>query len=190
MSRFNRYIYGTVSQTLGYTANGYSNDWFYGEQTSKGKVFSWTIEVGDNSAGFWPAPSRIVPIAVDNIYNNLVLAWGVNGAPPAVDITVTPNNPPIVIPPTGGSFTYFVQLQNNTGTDQTVQLWGAIVRNDSAEPAFVMNVPIGQGKTVEQNLTQNISAQLPPGEYAFVVSTGPFNKPIDSGSFTFRKQTP
>ena len=114
-----------------------------------------------------------------------------NGAPPAINITATPNNPPIQIPAQGGSFTYFVQLQNNTGKDQTVQVWAHIVKTDRlGERAFVMDVPIGQGQTVEQNLTQNISSQLAPGEYNFVVSTGFYPNAIDTASFQFSKLAP
>jgi len=35
MSILNSYPYGTPWTTLGYTVNGYSNDWFYGEQCTK-----------------------------------------------------------------------------------------------------------------------------------------------------------
>jgi len=189
MSRFNNYEYGTVSQTLGYTANGYSNDWFYGQQTLKGKVFSWTVEVGPNSVGFWPPQNQIVPLAVGNIYNNLVLAWGVNGAPPAFDITATPNSPPIVIPSQGGSFTFHVQVQNNSGSDQTVRVWNNIVRNDAkSEPSVNMQVPIAHGQTFSQDFTQNIANSLPAGQYTYIVNVGLGNKPVDSQSFTFQKQ--
>ena len=42
---------GTFNRTLGYTANGTSDDWLYGEQVEKNKIFAFTIEVGKS---FWP----------------------------------------------------------------------------------------------------------------------------------------
>ncbi|HEY6505585.1 MAG TPA: M14 family zinc carboxypeptidase, partial [Chitinophagaceae bacterium] len=48
---------GTFDKTLGYTANGTSDDWLYGEQTTKGKIFAFTIEVGKS---FWPAQGLII----------------------------------------------------------------------------------------------------------------------------------
>jgi hypothetical protein len=192
MSLFNNYIYGTPSQTLGYTTNGYSNDWFYGEQTLKGKAFSWTVEVGSSSDGFWPNPNRIVPLAQGNIYNNLVLAWGVQGAPPAINVRVTPNNPPITIPAQGGSFTFHVELENNSGSDQNVRIWNAFVRTDKLrmESAVSFNIPLAQGQVFTQNFTQNISAGMAPGEYAYKISVGLFPAVIDIDGFNFTKEGP
>ncbi|MFQ5617294.1 MAG: hypothetical protein ACE5GO_12650, partial [Anaerolineales bacterium] len=35
-----------------------------------------TPEVGSGSDGFWPSPNRIFPLAEENVYPNLRLAWG------------------------------------------------------------------------------------------------------------------
>ncbi|NIV14635.1 MAG: peptidase M14, partial [Aliifodinibius sp.] len=51
MTMYNNYTYGTGFQTVGYPVNGDSDDWMYGEQTSKDKMFSMTPEVGYS---FWP----------------------------------------------------------------------------------------------------------------------------------------
>jgi carboxypeptidase T len=50
-----------------YGVNGEFNDWTYGETTIKPRAFTWTPEVGGPDDGFWPVPSRIVPIAVENL---------------------------------------------------------------------------------------------------------------------------
>jgi murein tripeptide amidase MpaA len=75
LTRDNQYPYGTVNQTIGYVANGGTFDWMYGEQNSKSKVFSMTPEVGSSADGFWPAQSRIYPLAQENLSANLHLAW-------------------------------------------------------------------------------------------------------------------
>jgi hypothetical protein len=50
-----------------YPVNGEFNDWMYGDTLLKPKAYSWTPEVGNNDDGFWPAPSRIVPLAEENL---------------------------------------------------------------------------------------------------------------------------
>ena len=79
LTKDNAYSYGTVFETLSYFANGGSCDWMYGD-TSHNKIISFTPEVGFANDGFWPEPSRIVPLAEENIAPNLFLAkYGVNG---------------------------------------------------------------------------------------------------------------
>jgi len=57
----NHYRYGTCYQTLNYTANGDSDDWMYGDSTSKPKMFSLTPEVGILMNGFYPPATQIIP---------------------------------------------------------------------------------------------------------------------------------
>lgn len=79
LTKDNGYSYGTVFETLSYFANGGSCDWMYGD-SSHSKIISFTPEVGFSNDGFWPQPSRIVPLAEENIAPNLFLAmYGVNG---------------------------------------------------------------------------------------------------------------
>ncbi len=70
MTALNGYTYGTAPDIL-YLVNGESDDWMYGEQTTKPKIFSYTPEVGDT---FWPDPSEIIPLADENLEANLLLA--------------------------------------------------------------------------------------------------------------------
>ncbi|MGB1242406.1 MAG: M14 family zinc carboxypeptidase [Chitinophagales bacterium] len=71
----NNYIYGTVSEALSYLANGDSDDWMYGEETTKNKIFAITPEVGRSTDGFWPSPDRIVPLCQENVWSNLQYAY-------------------------------------------------------------------------------------------------------------------
>ena len=79
MTKYNNYTLGTGTGTVGYITNGDSDDWMYGEQTTKGKIISFTPEVGNNSDGFWAPKSRIIQIAQENIFPNLYLAWIAGG---------------------------------------------------------------------------------------------------------------
>ena len=71
MTRENNYLAGTGTETVGYTVNGDSDDWMYGEQMSKPKIFSMTPEVGDGNLGFWPPQSEINRIVKSALLMNL-----------------------------------------------------------------------------------------------------------------------
>ena len=75
LSAMNGYLVGNFAQTLGYLGNGEVIDWSYGEQVEKNKVFAILPEVGGPGDGFWPPPSRIVPIAELNRGPNLYDTW-------------------------------------------------------------------------------------------------------------------
>jgi carboxypeptidase T len=60
------YLTGPGSVVL-YVTNGDFNDWSYGDTLSKPRCYSWTPEIGTLGDGFWPPPSRIVPLAQENL---------------------------------------------------------------------------------------------------------------------------
>jgi hypothetical protein len=74
LTKYNRYNYGTGDQTVGYLVNGDSDNWMYGEQSSKNKILSITPEAGNPEWGFWPPQSEIINICKENIYQNITLA--------------------------------------------------------------------------------------------------------------------
>lgn len=71
MVAYNGYVNGQAPQIL-YEVNGSTDDWMYGDQTSKPKVFAMTPEVGSS---FWPAQSLIFPLAIENLKPNLYYTW-------------------------------------------------------------------------------------------------------------------
>lgn len=70
----NRYVAGTGTETVGYVTNGDSDDYMYGEQTDKLKIYSFTPEVGSGFDGFWPSPDRIDYLNKSSMKQNLSLA--------------------------------------------------------------------------------------------------------------------
>lgn len=74
MTVYNNYLNGTANQTVNYSVNGSSDDWMYGEQTTKPKVLAFTPECGNANDFFWPQPTRIIPICQENMWSNLLLA--------------------------------------------------------------------------------------------------------------------
>jgi len=192
MTQFNHYDYGTANQTVGYVVNGEANDWFYGEQTLKNKVLGMTPEVGSFSDGFWPAMSRIIPLAEENVYPNMVLARGLSLAPPAIMITLTPANPPIIIPPGGGNFGYSVRFENTSATAQTFQYWNlfTLPNGTSSGPTVgPTSLTLGAGQATTRNFTQRVRRNSPAGPYTLHFQAGTYpNTIIDRESFTFTKQ--
>lgn len=73
-TRDNFYSTGTANQTVGYTANGDSDDWMYGEQSTKNKIIVATPEAGPADFGFWPASSEIISVCQSNMTQNLIMA--------------------------------------------------------------------------------------------------------------------
>lgn len=69
----NGYTYGPGNTTI-YATNGGSDDWMYGEQTTKDVILAYTPEVGGGDDGFWPAVSRIIPLCQENMYQNMMVA--------------------------------------------------------------------------------------------------------------------
>jgi hypothetical protein len=70
----NGYVSGLGTATIGYYTNGDSDDWMYGEQNTKSKIFSMTPEVGADVApsGFWPPANQIIGICIDDASMNLM----------------------------------------------------------------------------------------------------------------------
>ncbi len=70
----NHLILGQAPRTL-YRVNGEFNDWVYGETGEKPRGFTWTPEVGNGNDGFWPPPSRILPLAEELLRPCTVAAY-------------------------------------------------------------------------------------------------------------------
>ncbi len=75
MTQYNNYLWGHSTAII-YEVNGDSDDWFYGEETEKNKIFAMTPEVGSS---FWPSQDKIIPLAEENVFPNLYLAWVAGG---------------------------------------------------------------------------------------------------------------
>ncbi len=68
----NRYLFGESHNTYWLGAiNGGANDWFYGEETLKPRIFSWLPEIG---TAFWPDPLDIVQICSEQVMPHMMVA--------------------------------------------------------------------------------------------------------------------
>lgn len=71
MTVLNGYSFGAEYP---YPCNGETGDWMYGDTLSKPKIYAFCVEVGADADGVWPPLSRILPLAMENVMTNLVLA--------------------------------------------------------------------------------------------------------------------
>ncbi len=73
MTTENNYVYGPASTTI-YPTNGDSNDWMYGDELVKDKIFAYVPEIGSSNDGFWPTTSKIIPLCQENVFQSLMAA--------------------------------------------------------------------------------------------------------------------
>ncbi len=91
-------------------------------------------------------------------------------------ITLTPANPPIIISSNGGSFTYDVELLNNTPRNILCDVWnyvrmpnGQLYRLGLRE-----NIVLTAWSGITRTLHQDVPGTAPPGEYNLIASAGDF----------------
>lgn len=147
-----------------YPANGVTDDWMYGEQTTKDKIFSFTFEVGGSSDGFWPATYRIPQLVNENIPAVMYL----------IDISA---NPEVAAPPLAPVWTSsetfptgFFDLtwsqpdnQNEVVSFDLLELSGAQTGADDAES--------GAGRWVMDGFF-NSTGRAYEGSYSFYSNSG------------------
>ncbi|MBK8514953.1 MAG: immune inhibitor A [Saprospiraceae bacterium] len=71
MNKENNFSFGTGPETVGYTVNGDSDEWMYGENSEKNSILAFTPEVGPS---FWPAPGDIDYLNKSCMWTNLSAA--------------------------------------------------------------------------------------------------------------------
>lgn len=99
----NNYLVGNPYATVGYSTNGSSDDWMYGEQSTKSKIYAMTPEIGTSADGFWPPSSKIVQYSVDMMYTNLQMAYYTRSLSCAVsNLTATPSGTSALVAWTAG----------------------------------------------------------------------------------------
>jgi len=75
---YNGYAPGNAASGTIYITNGDSDDWLYGEQTAKNKIFGFTPEVG---VQFHPDTSRITQEILQNLGPNLYVCYAAGEEP-------------------------------------------------------------------------------------------------------------
>ncbi|MBU1651191.1 VWA domain-containing protein [bacterium] len=113
--------------------------------------------------------------------------------PGTITATLTPLNPPILIPASGGSFDFNILLENVSTSQATCDAWISVMLPDSSTfgpllgPA-TLNMP--GGAQIDRDRSQVIPANAPAGTYIYHLFVG--NHPDEiwtSSDFTFEKLT-
>lgn len=88
---------------------------------------------------------------------------------PAVMVTMTPLNPPIVLPEEGGSFTFNIRLENTTDEAQTFDFWTEIwLPQFGTVPVLtVSGLTLPAEGSLTRNRTQIVPAYAPGGTYTY-----------------------
>jgi hypothetical protein len=119
----------------------------------------------------------------------LVVNAGTGASPILVELT--PINPPIIIPPTGGNFSYTVEITNVSGNLVNFDGWIEIMLPDSSiyGPLFLRNVNLQAGASINRTSVQVVPANAPAGTYQYILNGGIYPAQVwDSDSFHFVKQ--
>lgn len=114
------------------------------------------------------------------------------GETPLITINAVPDNPPIIIEPTGGSFDYTVDLINNTQDPVPFDVWiDVVLPNGSVFGPIISrtDLTLPPGSTLTRQLSQSVPPSAPSGVYTFMVHSGDFYTAqiIHENGFPFEK---
>lgn len=172
-TRINGYGSGVPGQIL-YNTNGDASDWQYGEQTLKSKIFAFSPEIGGSTDGFWPFPDRIIPLAEENMYCNLMTAHL------ALRYAEVKSASPIIIPEKEGYFSFlFKRYGIDNPADYTISLepLDTTVIISVGPPKIIVN-PV-QFQSYSDSVSYVLSPDIPIGtEFKYILS-------INNGLYTF-----
>lgn len=105
-------------------------------------------------------------------------------------VTLTPANPPILIPAGGGSFGYEAAVSNNSLSPAVADVWTEVrFPNGISFPLLRrLGVTIPMGAVLSRQLTQNVPGSIPPGTYTYFAKAGAFPDVVMAfDSFDFEK---
>lgn len=169
LTTYNSYTYGTANQTVNYITNGSSDDWMYGEQTTKNKILAMTPEA--STSGFWPADFEIVDIAKDNMFANITLAklagkYGVAKDASPKRITVA-----------NGYLNYTLNILGLDTTGTFILSITPISSNITSVGAAKVYSNVNTGQMINDSISFSLAASVQPGDQFTYVLT------IDNGSY-------
>jgi Zinc carboxypeptidase/GEVED domain/Secretion system C-terminal sorting domain/Fibronectin type III domain len=159
----NGFTSGNAQQTVNYTSNGGGDDWKYGEQTTKSKIYSFTPEIGPAAEGFYPASSRIIPICNTTIEMNKK-AFKVGSAFAKLTTNAIQNTAS-----RAGTINYSIQNFSVKPASYTVSiqgLTGSITSTGAAKTYTTLALLQSQA----DNIAYTLDSLAPYGSYQFAVT--------------------
>ena len=113
--------------------------------------------------------------------------------PPPMNVTVTlaPVGMPIVIPATGGTFEFNIEIQNNETSTVLTDIWSEVILPGGSTYGPLINVPnmnFAAGFNGDRDRNQIVPAGAPAGTYTYMAYTGMYpNSVWDDDEFDFVK---
>ena len=110
---------------------------------------------------------------------------------PPIRFVLTPLNPPIVIPETGGSFEFNVMGENMTYLTLTTDFWTLVLLPEvgGLEIMNVSDIVIAPGEVISVDREQEVPAFAPAGTYTYYGYIGDYPWVVDCyDSFIFEKE--
>lgn len=109
-----------------------------------------------------------------------------------LSVTLTPLTTPIVIPPAGGNFSFTGQIQNNGAMPANFDFWTVIILPNGSVYGPVLqrnNITLSAGASLFRQLSQNVPAGAPSGQYIYRGIVGDYGNQIvyDQSQFFFNK---
>ncbi|TKJ37941.1 hypothetical protein CEE37_13330 [candidate division LCP-89 bacterium B3_LCP] len=125
------------------------------------------------------------------IENEMAILFSTPTSGPDLVVTMTPFNPPIQIPATGGSFDYNIEVANNGASSTQVDVWCDVTlpNGSSFGPTLgPANVLLSAGFLGDRDRTQNVPASAPSGTYTYNGYVGTYPSTVFAeDNFTFEK---
>ena len=113
------------------------------------------------------------------------------GTTSPVSITLTPYNPPVQIPASGGSFNFNIGIANTSTTTQTFDGWIMATLPSGAQVGPLLGpvtLTLAGGVSVARNRTQAVPGGAPAGMYTYDAYVGIYPSTIwDEDHFDFEK---
>lgn len=171
MTQENGYTIGPASTTI-YPTNGDSNDWMYGEQDTKEKIFAYVPEVGSSGDGFWPSTSRIIPLCQENMWQNFTAARLVG------KYATVEESSPLITENIDGQIKYEIKRLGLTDAEEfTVSLTPLddVILSTGEEDSF-LNMELMQSES--DSISYSLNAGIENGtEFRFLLS-------VNNGSYS------
>ncbi|TKJ42552.1 hypothetical protein CEE37_02360 [candidate division LCP-89 bacterium B3_LCP] len=109
-----------------------------------------------------------------------------------IEVTLTPDNPPIQIPANGGSFDFNIAVENSSPEIVTFDIWTMVTLPNGSEYGPIINVSVSMGpnSSIDRDRSQVVPANAPAGDYTYDAYVGNYPNTVwTEDHFAFSKST-
>ena len=169
---------------------GPEGDYYLSQIASGQTVNSPCVDAGDPASTMIVGTTRTDGVRDEGIVD-MGYHYNLSAAPPAVSITLTPHNPPIVLPGSGGTFEFNIAITNNEPGPVTLEIWTmATLPNGNEYGPIIgpLELTLTGSVTIDRDRTQAVGYAAPAGSYTHDAYVGVYPDTIwDEDHFEFTK---